>query len=179
MTTETLQKETHNTAAAMDVYCKAAAPGPPHELLARMAGNWDTHTKSWMEPGKPPLESTGASEQKMLFEGRYLHQEFTGDMMGTPFTGIGLTGYDNQKKRYVSIWIDSMSTAIFYFEGTGETENRTITQGCRYEDPVKGPMKLRSVTRIVDNNTHLFEMYGTDKSDIERKMMEITYTRRK
>ena len=111
----------------------------------------------------------------MLFDGRYLYQEFHGDMMGTPFTGIGLTGFDNQKQRYVSTWIDSMSTGIFFFEGTGDPEERTITQVCRYEDPVKGPMKLRSVTRIVDDLTHVFEMYGTDKSDIEHKMMEITY----
>ena len=59
------------------------------------------------------------------------------------------------------------------------TETRSIAQVCRYEDPVRGPMKLRSVTRIMDDDTHLFEMYGTDKSDIEQKMMEITYTRKK
>jgi hypothetical protein len=40
-------------------------------------------------------------------------------------------------------------------------------------------MKLRSVTKIVDNNTNVFEMYGTDdKSGQEQKMMEITYTRK-
>jgi hypothetical protein len=178
MTTETQHKETQANAAEMDVYCKASAPGAAHELLAKMAGSWTTHTKSWMEPGKPPMESSGTSEQKMLFDGRYLQQEFFGDMMGTPFAGFGLCGYDNQKERYVSTWIDSMSTGIFYFEGSGDMENRTITQTCCYEDPVRGPMKLRSVTRIVDDKTHMFEMYGTDNSDIEQKMMEITYTRK-
>jgi hypothetical protein len=39
-------------------------------------------------------------------------------------------------------------------------------------------MKWRSVTRIVDDNTHVFEMYGTDKKGKEEKMMEITYTRK-
>jgi hypothetical protein len=178
MTAETQHKDTMDMAAAMETYSKAAAPGPAHRMLEKMAGRWTTLTKQWMEPGKPPVESTGTSEQKMLFGGRYLHQEFSGDMMGTPFTGIGLTGYDNQKQRYVSTWIDSMSTAIFFFEGSGDPEERTITQVCRYEDPVRGPMKLRSVTRIVDDLTHQFEMYGTDKSDIEQKMMEITYLRK-
>jgi hypothetical protein len=178
MTTETRQKESRDTTAAMDVYCKAATPGAAHKMLAKMAGSWTTRTRSWMEPGKPPMESAGTSDQTMLFDGRYLHQEFKGDMMGTPFTGVGLTGFDNQKQRYVSTWIDSMSTGIFYFEGSGDIETRSITQVCRYEDPVRGPMKLRSVTRIVNDDTHLFEMYGTDKSDIEQKMMEITYTRK-
>jgi Protein of unknown function (DUF1579) len=178
MTTETQQKETQDKAANMDVYCKAAAPGAAHEMLARMEGSWTTRTQSWMEPGKPPMESSGTSGYKMLFDGRYLHQEFHGDMMGTPFSGIGIWGYDNQKKKFVSTWIDSMSTGIFYFEGSGDMENHTITQTCRFEDPVRGPMKLRSVTRIVDDKTHVFEMYGTDKSDMEQKMMEITYTRK-
>jgi len=39
-------------------------------------------------------------------------------------------------------------------------------------------MKLRSVMTIVDNNTNIFEMYGTDKSGQDMKMMEITYTRK-
>ena len=40
-------------------------------------------------------------------------------------------------------------------------------------------MKWRSVTQIMDDNTQAFEMYGTDKSGREEKMMEITYTRRR
>jgi hypothetical protein len=40
-------------------------------------------------------------------------------------------------------------------------------------------MKWRSVTRIVDDNTLAFEMYGTDKRGKEEKMMEMTYTRKR
>ena len=75
--------------------------------------------------------------------------------------------------------MDSMSTGIFYFDGTAGADDKTITQQCVYDDPVRGLMKWRSVTTIVDANTHLFEMYATDKSDKEEKMMEITYTRKK
>jgi hypothetical protein len=165
--------------AMMEVYTKLATPGVPHKVLASMEGSWSTKVKSWMEPDKPPMESTGTSEQKMLLGGRFLQQEFTGDMMGNPFTGIGVTGYDNHTKKYVSTWMDSMGTAILVFEGTGSADGRTITQECRYDDPLKGPMKWRSVTRIVDDNTHVFEMHGIDRSGKEEKMMEITYTRKR
>jgi hypothetical protein len=40
-------------------------------------------------------------------------------------------------------------------------------------------MTMRSVTRIVDHDTHEFEMYGIDRSGSEEKMMEITCTRKK
>jgi hypothetical protein len=39
-------------------------------------------------------------------------------------------------------------------------------------------MKCRSVSRIVDSNTHLFEMSGIDRCGKEEKLMEITYTRK-
>jgi hypothetical protein len=162
----------------MEMYKKLATPGAPHKLLASMTGIWTTRTKSWCEPGKPPMESTGTCEQKMLLGGRYLQQEFSGEMMGSPFAGIGVTGYDNHTKKYVSTWMDSMSTGIFLFEGTASADGKTITQASKNDDPVQGPMEWRSVTRIVDDNTIEFEMYGTGKSGKEVKMMEITYTRK-
>jgi hypothetical protein len=124
------------------------------------------------------MEWTGTSEQKMLLGGRYLQQEFAGEMMGSPYNGIGFTGYDNHTRKYVSTWMDSMSTGLMYFEGTAGADGKTITQTARYDDPVQGPMQWRTVTRIVDDNTFLFEMYSTGKSGKEVKMMEITYTRK-
>jgi hypothetical protein len=168
-----------DTQEMMETYRKVATPGAPHKLLASMAGSWNTRGRCWMEPGKPPVESNGTSEQKMLLDGRFLQQEFTGDMMGSPFTGIGVTGYDNHTGKYVSTWMDTMGTAIYFFEGTASADGRTITQTGRYDDPIQGPMEWRSVTRVIDDNTLEFEMYGTGKSGKEEKMMESTYTRRR
>ena len=177
-TTKRHQEGKMDTQAMMDVYKKLGTPGAPHKVLASMVGSWSTKIKSWMEPNKPPMESTGTCEQKMILGGRFLQQEFTGDMMGSMFTGIGVNGYDNHTRKYVSTWIDSMGTAILVFEGTASADGRTITQESHYDDPIKGPMKWRSVTKIVDENTHVFEMYATYKKGKEEKMMEITYTRK-
>jgi hypothetical protein len=178
MSKEEKQEGKMDMQAMMEVCQKLATPGAPHKLLASLAGSWNTKMKSWMEPDKPPMESTGTCEQKMILGGRYLQQEYTGEMMGSTFSGFGVTGYDNHAKKYVSTWMDSMGTAILFFEGTGSADGKTFTQECRHEDPVRGPMKWRSVTRIVDGNTHVFDMYSTDKSGKEEKMMEITYARK-
>jgi hypothetical protein len=161
----------------MKKYNELGKPGPHHEFLAGMAGRWKTRTRSWMGPDGPPMESTGVSEQKMILDGRFLRQDFTGEMMGDKFIGIGVTGYDNHTRKYVSTWMDSMSTAIMYFEGEADAGGKTITQTSDYDDPFRGPMKWRSVTRIEDYNTHLFEMFVTGKNGKEERMMEITYTR--
>jgi Protein of unknown function (DUF1579) len=161
----------------MDIYRKVATPGAPHRMLAGMAGSWNTRGRCWMEPGKPPVESSGHSVQQMVLDGRFLQQEFSGDMLGSPFTGLGFCGYDNHTGKYISTWMDTMGTAIMVFEGTASADGRTITQTSSYDDPVQGPMKWRSVTHLVDANTLEFEMYATGASGKEEKMMEITYTR--
>lgn len=178
MARESAQKKTMDMQSMMEIYRELATPGDPHKLLAGMAGSWSVRSMCTMEPGKPPMESTGTSEQKMILGGRFLQQEFNGEMMGSPFTGIGFAGYDNHTGKYVSTWMDTMGTGIYYFEGTAGADGKTITQTCSYDDPVRGPMKWRSVTRIVDNNTLEFEMYCTDNSGKEEKMAEMTYTRK-
>lgn len=179
MTDESTPKDGMNPEEIGEVYRKLATPGESHALLASMAGSWRTSTRSYMAPGAPPVASEGSCEQRMILGGRYLHQEFKGDMMGTPFTGIGVTGFDNHTRKFVSTWMDSMGTGIYYFEGTLDADGRTMTQECRCDDPIKGPMTLRSVTRILDEDTHEFEIYGTDRSGKEEKMMEMTYKRKR
>jgi hypothetical protein len=164
--------------AMMDTYKKLAIPGEPHKQLASLAGSWTTKTKEWMDPSKPPMESTGTCEEKVLLDGRFLQQECTGDMMGQPFTGIGVTGYDNFTKKYVSTWMSSMGTGIFVMEGTASADGKTITLHGSHKDPMGGVMKHRALWKFVDANTQTFEMYGAHGQDKETKMMEITYTRK-
>jgi hypothetical protein len=164
--------------AMMEVYAKLATPGEPHKQFASLAGSWTTKTKSWMEPGKPPMESSGSAEMKMMLDGRFLQQEFSGEMMGHPYSGIGINAYDNLLKRYVSTWIDTMGTGIFIMEGTADAGGKTITLKGQHAEVGGGHMTHRAVWKIVDANTQTFEMYGTHHHDKEMKMMEITYTRK-
>jgi len=167
-----------DTKEMMEIYERIGTPGEIHRRLAALEGKWETKTKAWMEPGGPPSEGTGTCEQRMLLGGRYLQQEYTGDMMGSTFSGINILGYDNHTKKYVSAWIDSMSTGVYFFEGTGDGDGGTVTQESRYDDPVRGPTIWRSISRTVDDNTIEYEMYliSGDKQD---KVMEMTMTRKR
>ena len=164
--------------AIMKTYQELATPGDHHRRLASLAGTWATKTKFWMEPSAPPTESTGACEQRMLLDGRYLQQECTGEMMGQPFRGIGVTGYDNYTKKYVSTWTDTLGTGIFLMEGTASTDGKIITLTGGHDDPIEGHMEHRAVWQLEDRNRQIFELYGTGKDGKETKMMEIAYTRK-
>src|ERR1051326_4649435 len=93
--------------AMMEAYQKLATPSEPHKQFASLVGSWTTTTKEWMEPGKPPTESTGSVEMKMLLDGRFLYQELNAQMMRQPFSGIGIDAYDNMTKKYVTAWMDT------------------------------------------------------------------------
>jgi hypothetical protein len=175
---ETTQETRMSMNEMMEVYKKLATPGAPHRLLAKWAGSWTTRTRAFTGKDEPSVESTGTCEQKMLFDGRYLQQAYTGEMMGSPFTGINLIGYDNHTGKYVSTWIDSMSTGIYCFEGSASADGKTITQECSYDDPIRGPLVWRSVTKIVDDETLAYEMYITPREGKEEKAMEMTLNKK-
>lgn len=165
--------------AMMEVWKKLAQPGEPHKLFASLAGSWTTQTKEWMEPGKPPMESAGTAETKVLLDGRFLYQEYHAQMMGQPFSGIGIDGYDNVTKKYVTAWIDTMGTGIFIMEGTASADGKTITLKGSHPEPGGGKMSHRAVWKIQDANNQTFEMYGTHgHGGKEMKFLEIVYTRK-
>ncbi|NJN69073.1 MAG: DUF1579 domain-containing protein [Nitrospira sp.] len=164
--------------AMMELWKQAATPGEPHKLFATLAGSWTTTTKEWMEPGKPPTESTGTAEMKMLLDGRFLYQEYNSHMMGQPFLGVGIDGYDNLTKKYVTAWIDTMGTGIFFMEGTASADGKTIALKGSHPEPGGGKMSHRAVWKIIDQNNQTFDMYGTHHGQKEMKVLEITYTRK-
>ena len=164
--------------AEMEAYMKAGALGPQHELMAEHVGTYDVAIKSWMDPAAPPIESKGVAIRTLHMGGRVLHEEFQGDMMGTPFTGLSRGGYDNVSGTYWSTWTDSMSTGIMVSEGECD-EEQTCTYIGTYNDPIKGgPVTNRYVARWTSPDEQYFAMYGPGPDGDEVKMMEMVYTRR-
>ncbi|BFU90465.1 MAG: hypothetical protein NTAFB01_16520 [Nitrospira sp.] len=162
----------------MEVWKKLAQPGEPHKLFATLAGSWTTQTKEWREPGQPPMESIGTAESKMLLGGRFLHQDYNGQMMGQPFTGVSIDAYDNIRKKYVTVWMDTRGTGVLIMEGTASQDGKTITLRGSHPKPDGGQMTHRAVWKIVDNDNQIVEMYGAHEKQKETKFLEIIYTRK-
>jgi len=164
--------------AEMEAYMKAGMPGAQHKALASRAGNYDIKITSWHEPGGPPMEETGTAIRTMGLEGRVMFEELKSSVMGMPFTGHGMTGYDNVTGKYWSTWTDSMSTGVMVSEGTCDAEEACTFTGS-YNDPItKGPVTMRMISRWTSPTTEVFEMYGPGKDGKEVKMMEMTYTKK-
>ena len=157
-----------------------AAPGPEHQKLASLAGEWETEAQCYMAgPDSPPTVTKGTCKGKMILAGRFLQEEFEGDMMGKKFHGIGLMGYDKFNKKYVNTWIDDMGTGIFASEGTCDASGKVLTLTGKMDDPMTGQKgkEMRLVTRILSPDKHTFEMHDVALGE-KSKVMEITYVRK-
>jgi hypothetical protein len=170
-------KKTDDPFAAM---AKIGAPGPNHKTLNVLAGTWNAKVKFWMDPTKDPVESDGVCVRKWILGGRFLREEYKGKALNSDFTGIGLIGYDNMRKKYTSMWVDSMSTAIWTNLGTYDSGKKTFTFNGEGPDPYTGmTTKSRDVTRVVDDDKVIVEMYKQVPKAKEFKVLEIVYTRKK
>jgi hypothetical protein len=158
----------------------AMTPGPHHEALMKNVGTWDMTAKMYPAPGAPPMETKGTTTLEGMLDGRFVMETVKAPMMGMPWTGHGIYGYDNTKQKHISTWFDSFGTMMMYFEGTCENSCNVVTMYSEYMDPTTKTMKkMKSVSKQVDADTFKGELYGVEKDGTETKMMEMNYTRRK
>ncbi len=162
----------------MKKMAELAAPGPAHKALNSLAGDWTVEAKFWMG-GPEPTESKGTATKHWIMGGRFLQEDFKGEFMGQPFQGMGLTGYDKMKQKYVGLWIDSMGTAMANSEGSADADGKVITMSGTMDDPMSGEKNkpVKYLLRIVSQDKHVMEMHDLSLGD-KSKMGEITYARK-
>ena len=167
--------------AMMDKYWKEGMTiSEQHKMMAKSAGTWDGQVTMWMADGAPPMTSKSTTVTTSLYGGLYQQSKHSGDMMGMPFEGMSIMGYDNMKKEFFSTWIDNMGSGILVSTGQWDEASKKLT--------LTGTMKCmngqnaneREVFTMIDDNNQVLEMYGPDsKTGKEYKSMEIKYTRKK
>jgi len=166
--------------AMMQKWMKIASPAEEHAKLAYFIGQWDTTTRMWMAPGQPPSEETGSSTFQWKYGKRFVHQTHTGNMMGMPYEGGGLTGYDNYKNKWVSTWASSMGTNISYMEGTLDQTGTVWTYFGQMDEFLtdEHDKMVKYVTRIEDDDNFVFEIHDLTIVPGETKVVEVEYTRK-
>ncbi len=174
--------------AAMDNWLKTISPGKPHKHLEQFVGEWETTMRMFMAPGQPPIETKGTARCEMILGGRYLKMDSAGSfkmpgpdgaMADMPHNGLGLTGYDNNRKLYTMMWADNMGTGLITGKGNLSQDGRTMTMFGEMDEPMTGEMgkPVRYVTRVIDADRYIFEisevLYGEPF-----KVVEIEYVRK-
>ncbi|MGB5287812.1 MAG: DUF1579 domain-containing protein [Ignavibacteriaceae bacterium] len=161
----------------MQAWMEYMTPGPMHEMMAKTAGEWKVNTKYWMDPAGEPMETEGKANVEMILGGRYMKSTHTGTMMGMPFEGINLQGYDNATGEFTAIWIDNMGTGISVSKGKYDEATKSINfEGSMLDPMTKEDMSFRQVVKTIDDNHFMFEMYMNYNGQ-EFKSMVVDYSR--
>jgi hypothetical protein len=147
-------------------------PRPEHAFLKKAEGVWDATAKS-----ADGNESKGVLHCKMALNGLWLLEHYKGEAAGQKFEGYGSTSYDPAKKKFINIWIDSMTPSPMLTEGTYDKAKKTMTLLGKMPMP-DGKMMKSSITIIYkDANTKILSLKG-NMDGKEIGMVEITYKRR-
>lgn len=165
--------------ADMKAWQTYMTPGEVHKMMATADGEWNEDITMWMDPAAPPMKTTATSKSEMIMGGRYQLSKTTGDMMGMPFEGMSIIGYDNAKKTFTNVWIDNFGTGTLTMEGSWEDQTKSITFKGKMVDPMTGKDSwVRQVMKFTGQDTQEVEMFET-KDGKERKTMEIKMTRKR
>ncbi len=165
---------------AMEAYMKAMAVTDNHKALEFFAGDWEVKSTMWTMPGMPPSGGGGTGGAEMILGGRFVMMRFKGTMMGQPFEGLQIVGYDNINQKYVTFWIDNSSTAFFLMTGTRDPDTKIFNDGGLWPDPLTGgTSKVRASTRVLGPDEYLYEMFMVMPDGSEFKSLENMYSRKK
>lgn len=165
--------------AMLAEWLKYGTPGEHHAHLKSMEGTFAATSTMWAAPGAPPVMTVGESTNTLILGGRFLEQHYKSDFNGQAFEGLGLTGYDNYRQKYVGSWMDTMSTLAMTSEGTCDGAGKSFKFAGEYDDPVaKKRMKFRNEIQVKDASQHTFTMWNDGPDGKEFKALEIVYTRK-
>jgi hypothetical protein len=157
-----------------------ATPGAGHKVLDPLVGEWEVQARFWMggQDG-PATESKATAKTQWTLGGRYLQEDFMGEMMQQPFQGRGVTAYDNFKKKYISTWTDTLSTGVFISEGSADEGGKVLTFVGKMDEPMTGQKDkpTKYIIRIVSPDKHVMEMHDLTLGE-KSKVFEMTYTRK-
>ena len=154
-------------------------PGEVHKMMAASHGQWNEDVTMWMAPDSPAVKSKATAVNKMIMGGRYQQSISTGNMMGMPFEGMSIVGYDNNKKVFVSTWVDNFGTGIMNMEGPWDDKTKSMTLTGKMVDPMGGgkEVDVKEVMTFVNDKTQKMEMYMTTDGKMW-KTMEIMFTKK-
>lgn len=157
---------------------EASKPGPGHKVIGQFAGTWKATVKTWFGPENEPQISEGRAKHDLIFDGRFLKEDFKSLSKSMPFQGMGVVGYDNITNEYTSVWIDTMTTSTSGSVGTYDPATKTISWSGQMPDPVsKKMLPVRSTSRFIDNDNYVYEMYDVLSDGSLKKSLEVNYRR--
>lgn len=164
--------------AMMEKAAKFTKPGAHHKELERFVGKWKTQTRLFMGDQATP-GSAGEAEYTWLMPGRWLQGSWTSSMMGMPYQGSSLMGYDNFKQSFVYTQVTSMDTAMNRAEGDMDPSGKALLMYGTLDEYLTGEhdKMVKYVWRFPSADEMVLEVHDLPIGEKNAKVVEATFTR--
>ena len=167
-----------DSAAMAKAFENFMTPGEMHKWMAKLNGTWQVDVSHWMDASGKPENAKAINVVNTTLNGLYQEGKLTGTIMGMPMEGHSTMAYDNAKKMFVSTWIDNMGSGITIMTGQYDEVSKTLNMTGTQTSPMTGKdVPIRQVTKILDDNKYLLEMYMPGPDGEEMRFMEGKFSR--
>lgn len=157
-------------------------PGPEHEALTSLAGEWQVDITVWPAPGKDPKVSSGRATNRVVLGGRFLESVWSGTMMGMPVENLTILGFDRRMQKFTSVVFDTFGT--YYVTAAGERDSAShtvIMKGNEGQAALEHEHDYEFHLALIDRDTYawsvVFRDPVTSSGTGNFKMMELTFRR--
>lgn len=159
--------------AGMSIGQEFPKPGPEHEKLKELVGEWDCV----MTMGDQKSKATAT--YRAICDGMWIESDFHGSLGDAKFQGRGLDGYDLKRKKHVGVWVDTFESVPMHFEGNYDPAGKLLVMTGVHRGPDGQPQKFKNTTEMKDKDHFTFKMYMVMPGGEEQLAFTIDYTRRK
>lgn len=157
-------------------------PGPEHEELGRLAGEWDQRLRVWPSPGAEPIEMTGTSENRAILGGRFIESHSMASFGGEPMESMAILGFDRRHGEYTLIGLDTQGTYWVTAQGPRQAGGSIVMSGTDEEVTMAHTQVYDFVLRIESSDRYVVEIVFHDEAHTRGggpfRMVEIVHTRR-
>ena len=144
-------------------------PGPAHEVLARMAGEWTGAETLLPSPFHPEEQKRNSTNSARMLEGFFLvsdYEQRSGDEV--TFRGHGVYSWDAATEEYTMYWFDSMGGAGGVARGKLEGDVLTFQS--------TSPMGHHRYRYTLSDGGYRFEMAMSQDGEEWSTFMDGTYS---
>ena len=155
-------------------------PGPEHDFLDSLAGEFSTTIKIWWNgPDQKPEEMKGKSTKTWRLQGRFLEEMGENPTSnGDTFQTVGYWGYNRATGQYENYWINNQSTGMYMEVGRYDPNANVIRTRGEYADVGTGYVaQNRTDIAVAGPDQHTLTGYTTFSDGVESKFIEIVYDR--
>jgi hypothetical protein len=163
---------------------RLAMPGPEHQWLEPLVGDWDVEMLVYPSRAAQPIVSRELrATRRWILDGRYLREELRGSFAGAPASRDGVLGYNRLERRMEWVTVDTFEPGQMIYLGRGaETAKKFSVFGESVEagmglTPTGRKRALRFEFEISDDDSHVQRIFVTYPGEPEFLFVEQRFTR--